>query len=196
MNTRVFTIVSSAVALTLIAGCTAAFKNSVACRDQMRSVAGGEMAASETLTISHTGAAIRGSRVVVEGAFVSMVPASSVAAMTAAWATAPASGASAASAPLAASAPSVALAASQPALSALPPSSTMGVAGIQAPTFESTPANTGAVAPKATAQNSNKPVRLSIPAAMECQFDGLDLTSFQWLAPGRLVKRADSGTGG
>ena len=49
MNTRVFTIVSSAVALALVTGCTAAYKNSVACRDQMRSVASGELAASETL---------------------------------------------------------------------------------------------------------------------------------------------------
>ncbi|MFC0402326.1 hypothetical protein [Paraburkholderia rhizosphaerae] len=193
MNTRVFTLASSAVALALVTGCTAVYKNSVTCRDQMRSVAGGEMAASETLTISHTGAAIRGSRVVVEGAIVSMVPASSVAAATAAWARPAGAGAHAASAPSVPLAVASPMPPATPTTRAWPPSSAIGVAGVQSPVFEAAPAGSNAVAPKTTTRNSNRPVRLAIPAAMECEFDGLSLKSYRWLAPGRLVQRADSG---
>jgi hypothetical protein len=196
MNTRVFTLVSSAVALALVAGCTAVYKNAATCEDQMRSAANGEKGASETLTISHTGAGIHGSRVVVEGAFVSTVPASSVAAITAAWARPPASGASATSSVASEESQSSATAAaSQTSVAPLPPSATMSVANVQAPVFEPSPAANGASAAKPATQASSKPVKLAIPAAMECRFDGLSLTSFRWLAPGKLITRADSGGG-
>jgi hypothetical protein len=201
MNTRVFTLVSSAVALALVAGCTAVYKNAATCEDTMRSAAN-EQAASQTLTITHRGAAIHGSRVVVEGAFESMVPASSVAAITTAWATAPASGPSeAADADANASEPAAASAASavsvQPGTGTasqipVPPSTSAGMAGILAPSFASAPGETGAVKPKAATRVATKPVKLAIPAAMECRFDGLSLTSFHWLAPGKLVSHADA----
>ncbi|HEY4353470.1 MAG TPA: hypothetical protein VGN31_19735 [Paraburkholderia sp.] len=212
MNTRVFTLVSSAAALALFAGCTV-YKNAATCEDTMRSAAA-DQAASETLKISHTGAGIHGTRVVVEGAFESTVPASSAAAITAAWARPPASDASAASEPepSAASKPSVA-AAARPAPSA--PTSSIGVAPLisadaQPSTSVSTPTSTGmvgvlpptyvtsqdetaaaAAASQKTAKASKKPVKLAIPAAIECKFDGLSLTSFRWLSPGRLVSHTD-----
>ena len=217
MNTRVFTLVSSAAALALFAGCTV-YKNAATCEDTMRSAAA-DQAASETLKISHTGAGIHGSRVVVEGAFESTVPASSVAAITAAWARPPASDASAASEPE----PSVALkpsgaaaarpAAAAPALAttsttgAAPQTSTdaqpstsmtssasTGMAGVLAPTYATSQDETtaaAAVASQKTAKASKKPVKLAIPAAIECKFDGLSLTSFRCLSPGSLVSHPD-----
>jgi hypothetical protein len=216
MNTRVFTLVSSAAALALFAGCTV-YKNAATCEDTMRSAAA-DRAASETLKISHTGAGIHGSRVVVEGAFESTVPASSVAAITTAWATPPASDAEAASEPSAAelessataahpahSAPASASAAASatraaPQTSADAQSSTStsastststGMAGVLSPTFASTQDEAAAASQKTT-RASKKPVKLAIPAAIECKFDGLNLTSFRWLSPGRFV----SHTGG
>jgi hypothetical protein len=207
MNTRVFTLLSSAAALALFAGCTV-YKNAATCADTMRSAAS-EQAASETLKISHTGAGIHGRRVVVEGAFESMVPASSVAAITASWATPPATGASGASAANASAASTPAAVAAHPAASApteaaapsqtladVPPpapSTSTSMAGVLAPTFASSPAETGTASQKPAAQASKKPVKLAIPAAIECKFDGVSLTSFRWLTPGRLVTHTDSG---
>ncbi|GAB7523594.1 hypothetical protein [Paraburkholderia sp. 2C] len=218
MNTRVFTLVSSAAAFALFAGCTV-YKNAATCEDTMRSAAA-DRAASETLKISHTGAGIHGSRVVVEGAFESTVPASSVAAITAAWARPPASDASdasaasepesstalgkpsAAAARPAASAPSAAApataateAAPQTSADAQPSTSmstsaSTGMVGVLAPTFASSPDETAATSQK-TARASKKPVKLAIPAAIECRFDGPTLTSFRWLSPGRLVSHTD-----
>ncbi|APR35478.1 hypothetical protein [Paraburkholderia sp. SOS3] len=209
MNTRVFTVVSSAAALALFAGCTV-YKNTAACEDTMRSAAA-DRAASETLKISHAGAGIHGSRVVVEGAFESMVPASSVAAITAAWARPPASDAAEASGPSAAWQPSAV--ATRPGASATasaqrstagaaprtsadvqPSTSTptsAGMAGVLAPTFASSQEQTAAASQKPTSRASKKPVKLAIPAAIECRFDGQNLTSFKWLSPGRLVSHTD-----
>ena len=213
MNTRVFTLVSSAAALALFAGCTV-YKNAATCEDAMRSAAT-DRAASETLKISHTGAGIHGSRVVVEGAFESTVPASSVAAITAAWATPPASDAEAASEPSAAELESSATAArpadsapasassaaastrsapqtsadAQPSTSTSTSTST-GMAGVLSPTFASTQ-DEAASASQKTTRASKKPVKLAIPAAIECKFDGLSLTSFRWLSPGRFVSHTE-----
>jgi hypothetical protein len=213
MNTRVFTLVSSAAALALFAGCTV-YKNSATCADTLRSAAA-DRAASETLKISHTGAGIHGTRVVVEGAFESTVPASSVAAITAAWASPPASDASAASehepsntlrpsaaaaAHSTASAPrAVTGPAPQASTETLPSTATStststGMAGVLAPTFASAQDETAADTQKAT-RASKKPVKLAIPAAIECRFDGLSLTSFRWLSPGRFVSHTDDDEG-
>ncbi|CAB3767172.1 hypothetical protein [Paraburkholderia solisilvae] len=209
MNTRVFTLVSAAAALALFAGCTAVYKNSALCEDRMRSAAG-EDAASETMTISHTGAGIHGSRVVVEGAFVSTVPASSVPAIQADWAGLPppptpsmataaataaaASNSSVAAAAAAASAASAAAVTSMasPTAPAWQTTSTpMAVLGATAPPFAAAPVESGTAKPEVTRRGPAKPVKLAIPAAMECQFDGESLTSFRWLAPAKLAKRAD-----
>jgi len=214
MNTRVFTLVSSAAALALFAGCTV-YKNSATCADTMRSAAA-DRAASETLKISHTGAGIHGTRVVVEGAFESTVPASSVAAITAAWARPPASDASAvsesepaantskpsaaAAARSTASAPRAVTEAAPQTSAETQPSTPMstsastGMAGVLAPTFASTQDETPEATQKAT-RASKKPVKLAIPAAIECRFDGLSLTSFRWLSPGRFVSHTDDDKG-
>jgi hypothetical protein len=70
----------------------------------------------------------------------------------------------------------------------------MGIAGALPPAFASAPGETGAVKPKAATRASGKPVKLAIPVAMECRFDGLSLTSFHWLAPGKLAKRPGNDT--
>ncbi len=62
-------------AVMLSAGCTAVYRNSDACEQMTRE----KLAAKypRTLTVSHTGAAIRGERVVVEGQFEALPKAAS-----------------------------------------------------------------------------------------------------------------------
>jgi hypothetical protein len=69
-------------------------------------------------------------------------------------------------------------------------STSTGMGGVLAPTYASSQDETAAASQKA-ARASKKPVKLAIPAAVECRFDGLNLTSFHWLSPARLVSRAD-----
>jgi hypothetical protein len=206
MNTRVFTLVSAAAALALFAGCTAVYKNSASCENRMRSAAS-EDAASETMTISHTGAGIHGSRVVVEGAFESTVPASSVPAIQADWAGLPPPPApSAASAASASESSTAAVAAAASAASAAAVTSVaspaapewqtstapMAILGATAPPYAAAPVESGTAKPEAAHRGTAKPVKLAIPVAMECQFNGESLTSFRWLAPAKLAKRADA----
>jgi hypothetical protein len=67
MKTRTLSIACATIGAVVAAGCTAVYKNSDACEQMMR----GKFAATseQTLTISHTGAGINGTRVVVEGQF-------------------------------------------------------------------------------------------------------------------------------
>jgi hypothetical protein len=66
MKTRLPVIACCMVAAALSAGCAAVYKNTSACEQMMRQSAS-EVTAADTLSISHAGAGINGSRVVVEG---------------------------------------------------------------------------------------------------------------------------------
>ncbi|APA84389.1 hypothetical protein BJG93_02515 [Paraburkholderia sprentiae WSM5005] len=103
MKIRILSIACIASAAALLAACTMATRNSSACEQLMRSKLAEAPSAmsSDTLRVTHRGAAIRGSRVVVEGSIEHLVSASEVAA----------SATLAASAPLAASASDVKVAA-------------------------------------------------------------------------------------
>ena len=84
MKIRLLSIACVASAVSLLAACTIATRNSGACEQMMRSKlaeASSGMSA-DTLRVMHRGAAIRGSRVVVEGAIEHVVSASETAAAT------------------------------------------------------------------------------------------------------------------
>jgi hypothetical protein len=189
MKIRILSIVCVTTAATLLAACTAVYKNSDACEQLMRSKLA--ETSPDTLKVAHTGAGIDGSRVVVEGSIEHVMTASEVAAASAASAAAsaaklanaphPASDVRAASA---ASAVSVASAASDAAAAS---GATAGVAS-GATAASASLAASGA---DATVLKSAKPKKTSTPAAAECTFHGSALSVFSWLAPAKLVKPAD-----
>src|SRR5258708_38695235 len=121
MKVRILSIACVTTAAALLAACTAVYKNSDACEQLMRSKLA-ETSSPDTLKIAHTGTAIDGSRVVVEGSIEHVMTASEVAAASAASAAAsaaklanaphPASGVRAASAVSVAQGASAAAAAS------------------------------------------------------------------------------------
>ncbi|MFM0161427.1 hypothetical protein [Paraburkholderia sediminicola] len=186
MKIRILSIVCVTTAATLLAACTAVYKNSDACEQLMRSKLA--ETSPDTLKVAHTGAGIDGSRVVVEGSIEHVMTASEVAAASAA--SAAASAAKLANAPhpasdvRAASAVSVASAASDAAAA----SGVMAGAASGATTASASLAASGA---DATALKSAKPKKTSTPAAAECTFHGSALSVFSWLAPAKLVKPAD-----
>jgi hypothetical protein len=94
MKIRILSIACVTAAVALLAACTAPFRNSDTCEQLMRSKLADT--SSDTLRVTHRGAAIHGSRVVIEGTIEHVVVASEVAAAKAA-SSAPASGAIAAS---------------------------------------------------------------------------------------------------
>ncbi|MGB8421246.1 hypothetical protein [Paraburkholderia sp.] len=186
MKIRILSIVCVTTAATLLAACTAVYKNSDACEQLMRSKLA--ETSPDTLKVAHTGAGIDGSRVVVEGSIEHVMTASEVAAASAA--SAAASAAKLANAPhpasdvRAASAVSVASAASDAAAAS---GATAGVAS-GATAASASLAASGAYA---TVLKSAKPKKTSTPAAAECTFHGSALSVFSWLAPAKLVKPAD-----
>ncbi len=82
MKIRILSIACVTTAATLLAACTAVYKNTDACEQLMRSKLA-ETSSPDTLKITHTGAGIDGSRVVVEGSIEHVVTASEVAAASA-----------------------------------------------------------------------------------------------------------------
>jgi hypothetical protein len=183
MKIRILSIVCVTTAATLLAACTAVYKNSDACEQLMRSKLA--ETSPDTLKVAHTGAGIDGSRVVVEGSIEHVMTASEVAAASAA--SAAASAAKLANAPHPASdvrAASVASAASDAAAAS---GATAGVAS-GATAASASLAASGA---DATVLKSAKPKKTSTPAAAECTFHGSALSVFSWLAPAKLVKPAD-----
>ncbi|MBN3762704.1 hypothetical protein [Burkholderia sp. Ac-20365] len=66
MKTRTPVIACCLIAAAVSAGCAAVYTNTSACEQTMRQSAG-ELSAGDTLRINHSGTAIHGSRVVVEG---------------------------------------------------------------------------------------------------------------------------------
>ncbi|WP_233831056.1 hypothetical protein [Paraburkholderia sp. ZP32-5] len=81
MKMRILSLACVATAAALLTACTAATRNSGACEQLMRSKLA--ETSSDTLRVSHRGAAIHGSRVVVEGTIEHLVTASEVAASAA-----------------------------------------------------------------------------------------------------------------
>jgi hypothetical protein len=172
MKMRILSLACVATAAALLTACTAATRNSGACEQLMRSKLADT--SSDTLRISHRGAAIHGSRVVVEGTIEHLVTASEVAASAAQAASAAeaASGAQMASAVVVASG-----------------------AVASAPMAASAPQ---AVSDVKVASKPAAPKKLSTPAAAECTFHGETLDVFRWLAPEKLatpVAQAASGAG-
>jgi hypothetical protein len=171
MKIRILSIASVTTAAALLAACTAVYKNTDACEQLMRSKLA--QASPDKLKITHTGAGIHGSRVVVEGSIEHVVPASAPAVTSAA------STASTASAPLAGSGTPAASAA------AIGASGSAGVVGASV---------AAASATTASAANPRKVQKIVTPAAAECTFNGPTLNVFSWLAPASLVTPAASAT--
>jgi hypothetical protein len=82
MKIRILSIACVAAAVALMAACTAPFRNSDTCEQLMRSKLADT--SSDTLRVTHRGAAIHGSRVVIEGSIEHVVVASEVVAAKAA----------------------------------------------------------------------------------------------------------------
>ncbi|MFM0212997.1 hypothetical protein PQQ96_37010 [Paraburkholderia sediminicola] len=189
MKIRILSIACVTAAATLLAACTAVYKNSDACEQLMRSKLA--ETSPDTLKIAHTGAGIDGSRVVVEGSIEHVMTASEVAAASAASAaSAAASAAKLANAPhpasgaRAASAVSVASSASEAAAAS-------GVTAGVASGATAASASLAASEVAATSLKPAKPKKTSTAAAAECTFHGSALSVFSWLAPAKLVKPAD-----
>ena len=104
MKIRILSVACVATAAALLAGCTAAYKNTDACEQLMRSKLADT--SPDTLKIAHAGAGMHGSRVVVEGTIEHVVTPASAPSVAAAPLSA--SGARAASSTFAASAGAVA----------------------------------------------------------------------------------------
>ncbi|CAB3784246.1 hypothetical protein LMG28614_01908 [Paraburkholderia ultramafica] len=169
MKIRILSIACVTTAAALLAACTAVSvsRNSGACEQLMRSKLA--ETSSDTLRVANRAAAIRGSRVVVEGSIEHVMTASEVAAAT------PASAAPAASAPRgAAGAMSVAAG-----------------GGAAAAVSSASAVSTGASEADASLQKPVKPKTVKVPAAAECTFDGETLNVFRWLAPARLAAPPD-----
>ncbi|EEA02919.1 hypothetical protein BH160DRAFT_1771 [Burkholderia sp. H160] len=82
MKIRILSVACVASAASLLAACTIVTRNSGACEQLMRSKLAEPSSgmSSDTLRVTHRAAAIRGSRVVVEGTIVHVVSASATAA--------------------------------------------------------------------------------------------------------------------
>ncbi|SMG12372.1 hypothetical protein [Paraburkholderia susongensis] len=169
MKIRILSVACVATAAALLTACTTASRNSGACEQLMRSKLA--ETSSDTLRVSHRGAAIRGSRVVIEGSIEHMQTASEAAASAPRVASAP----KGASAPRVASAPGAA--------SASLVASAPGEAS--APLVASAPKEASAVVN--VAAKPVKPKKVMTPAAAECTFNGEALAVFRWLAPAKLV---------
>ncbi|MFT4064032.1 hypothetical protein [Paraburkholderia sp.] len=87
MKIRILSLACFATAAALLTACTITTRNSGACEQLMRSKLA--ETTSDTLRVTHRGAAIRGSRVVVEGSIEHLVTASEAAASAPLVASAP-----------------------------------------------------------------------------------------------------------
>ena len=188
MKIRILPIACIATAATLLAACTAVYKNSDACEQLMRSKLADT--SPDKLKVTHKGVGIDGSRVVVEGSIEHVATASEVAAAAAASAAASATqlanAARAASGVRAASAVSAASPAS-------PVSGAAAASGVTAGVASGATAASGSLAAsevKAASLKSAKPKTTRTPAAAECTFHGSVLDAFSWLAPAKLATPA------
>ena len=159
MKIRIFSIACVTTAAALLVACTAVSRNTGTCEQLMRSKLAEN--SSDTLRVANRAAAIRGSRVVVEGSIEHVVNASEVPAALVASAPGGASGTRA-----------VAAAAGVGAASAVIPASAVSVAASGA---------------EASSPKPVQPKTVTVRAAAECTFHGEELDVFRWLAPARLV---------
>ncbi|NYH13018.1 hypothetical protein [Paraburkholderia bryophila] len=183
MKIRILSLVCVTTAATLLAGC-AVYKNPSACEQLMRSKLA--ETSTDTLKIDHAGAAIDGTRVVVEGSIEHVMTASEVAAATPPVVPK-------AVAPVAASAGRVGQMASAAsgvqAASAASSGSTPVAAANASGASEAAPAVMAAAASNADtlAPKNAKPKKTTTAAAAECTFHGETLGAFTWLAPAKLA---------
>jgi hypothetical protein len=176
MKIRILSIACVSTALALLAACTASFRNSDTCEQLMRSKL--TDTSSDTLRVDHRGAAIRGSRVVIEGSIEHVQTASEAAAIAA-------SAAQVASAARAASAARVSAASGVGGASAV--SEASGVSPADAAASEAAAAS----AASAVSAKPAKPKTITTAAAAECTFHGSELDVFRWLAPAKLATPVD-----
>jgi hypothetical protein len=180
MKIRILSIACVTAAVALLAACTAPFRNSDTCEQLMRSKLADT--SSDTLNVAHRGAAIRGSRVVIEGTIEHVTTASeaTAAAPPPAHAAAATNAASAARALPGASGVDVASAASAVSVGAA------GDAGAS-----EAAATLAASAAKALPAKPATPKPVVMAAAAECTFNGEELNVFRWLAPAKFVTPAN-----
>ncbi|MFM0594619.1 MULTISPECIES: RodZ family helix-turn-helix domain-containing protein [Paraburkholderia] len=186
MKIRILSLVCVTTAATLLAGC-AVYKNPSACEQLMRS----KLAETSTdkLKIDHAGAAIDGTRVVVEGSIEHVMTASEVAAATppvVPKAVAPVAASAGQMAQMASAASGVqAVSTASAGLSASTPVAAANASGAS----ETAPAAVAAAASNADALSlkNAKPKKTTTAAAAECTFHGETLGVFTWLAPAKLA---------
>ncbi|CAB3692640.1 hypothetical protein LMG24238_03210 [Paraburkholderia sediminicola] len=189
MKVRILSIACVTTAAALLAACTAVYKNSDACEQLMRSKLA-ETSSPDTLKIAHTGTAIDGSRVVVEGSIEHVMTASEVAAASAA--SAAASAAKLANAPQPASGVRAAsgVSVAQGASSASAAAAASGVTAAAASGATAASASLAASGGATVSLKSAKPKKVNTAAAAECTFHGSALSVFSWLAPAKLATPA------
>jgi hypothetical protein len=182
MKIRILSIACVSTALALLAACTASFRNSDTCEQLMRSKL--TDTSSDTLRVDHRGAAIRGSRVVIEGSIEHVQTASEAAAIAASAAQV----ASAARAASAASAARVSAASGVGGASAA--SEASGASGVSLADAAASEAAAASAASAVSAKPA-KPKTTTTAAAAECTFHGSELDVFRWLAPAKLATPVD-----
>lgn len=195
MKIRLLSLVCVTTAATLLAGC-AVYKNPSACEQLMRSKLADT--STDTLKIDHAGAAIDGTRVVVEGSIEHVMTASEVAAATppvvpkAATPVAASAGQVAPAGQMASAASGVQTASAGSSTSAPVAAANASGASETAPAAAmalAAPAAVAAAASSADALSAKnaKPKKTTTAAAAECTFHGETLDVFTWLAPAKLA---------
>jgi hypothetical protein len=184
MKIRILSIACVTASVALLAACTAGFRNSDACEQLMRSKLADT--SSDTLRVDHRGAAIHGSRVVIEGSIEHVITASEAAA-TAASSAQVAAAAQAASV----SSSGVGSASAASAASATSPASAASVDGVDAEGASEAAATLAASEAAPVPAKPAKPKTVVTAAAAECTFHGEELDVFRWLAPAKFATPAD-----
>jgi hypothetical protein len=201
MKTRTLSIACLTAAATLMAACTAVYKNSDACEQLMRSKLADR--STDTLKVVHTGAAIHGSRVVVEGAIDHVMTASEV--VAAAGPLARARGLRGASGVAAAASASSDLsvadggagagvgvgASASGAASAVEAASAVASSAVAASAARAVSDATAPGGALSMVDKSGKPKKTITAAAAECTFHGSTLDVFNWLAPAKYATPED-----
>ncbi|CAD6537440.1 hypothetical protein [Paraburkholderia metrosideri] len=188
MKIRILSIACVMASVALLAACTAGFRNSDACEQLMRSKLADT--SSDTLRVDHRGAAIHGSRVVIEGSIEHVITASEAAA-TAASSAQVAAAAQAASASSSSSSSGVGSASAASAASATSPASAASVDGVDAEGASEAAATLAASEAAPVPAKPAKPKTVVTAAAAECTFHGEELDVFRWLAPAKFATPAD-----
>jgi hypothetical protein len=160
MKIRILSIACLTTVAALLAACTAVHRNSSACEQLMRSKLADT--SSDTLRVAHRAAAIRGSRVVIEGSIEHVTTASQV---------------------------SVAQPASAPG-EAAHAQAQGGASGTRAADVGAASA-VEASGVQASSHKPVEPKTVALPAAAECTFHGETLDVFRWLAPAKLAEPVD-----